>query len=50
MSETDTHTHRTLSKEEARAGQTTGHVRVILIISSVLAVIVLGAILLAFVR
>ncbi|HVM85927.1 MAG TPA: hypothetical protein VMW18_18680 [Candidatus Binatia bacterium] len=44
----ETKTHTTLGQEKVRAGQTTGHVRIILTVSTILAVVALGAVLFAF--
>jgi len=43
-------THKVLPEEEARAGKTGMNVRVVLVISTILAIVALGVILFAFVR
>ena len=43
-------THKVLPEEEARAGKTGMNVRVVLVISTILAIVELGVILFAFVR
>jgi hypothetical protein len=44
----DTEGHMTVPVEDARAAETTGHVRIILAVSFALAVICLGIVLLSF--
>ena len=43
-------THEVLPEEKARAGRTSGHVRIILSVSTILAIIALGVVLFAFIR
>jgi len=48
--EIDSEGHEHVPMEEARAGQTTGRVRIILAVSSILAIVALGFIVFAFVH
>ena len=48
--QTDQDGHEHVPVEEARAGQTTGRVRIILAVSSILAILALGLVLAAYVH
>lgn len=45
---TDREGHEHVGMEKARAGETTGRVRIILVVSSILAIIALGIVVYAF--
>jgi hypothetical protein len=47
---TDQDGHEHVPMEEARAGETTGRVRIILAVSSILAIVALGIVVFAFVH
>ena len=48
--EIDREGHEHVPMEEARAGETTGRVRIILAVSSILAIVALGIVVFAFVH
>jgi len=48
--ETDSQGHTHLPMEEARAGETTGRIRIILAVSSILAIVAMGIVIFAFVH
>jgi hypothetical protein len=46
MSQTET--HKVVPQQKARAGETSGHIRIVLIVSTILAVIALGIVVVVF--
>jgi hypothetical protein len=49
MSQTDeTEVHKHVPMEKARAGETTGRIRIVLVVSSILAIVALGIVLIAY--
>ena len=49
MSQTDgTDAHNHVPMEKARAGETTGRIRIVLVVSSILAILALGIVLIAY--
>jgi hypothetical protein len=46
----DSEGHEHVPMEEARAGETTGRIRIVLIVSSILAIVVLGIVLFTYVH
>jgi hypothetical protein len=47
---TDRKGHEHVAMEDARAGETTGRIRIVLVVSSILAIVALGIVLIAFVQ
>ena len=47
---TDREGHEHVPMERARAGETTGRVRIVLVVSSILAVVALGIVLISFLQ
>jgi heme/copper-type cytochrome/quinol oxidase subunit 4 len=45
---TDKHGHEHLPKQDARSGETTGRMRIVLVVSVILAIVALGVVMMTF--